>query len=373
MSGIGSIEDLIGKALSGELNVREVPDYSKRELIVPIDVSMPWAKDGIPMSVGCDLSMLRMNAGEEKLVVKIPGITSDEFTFSEEGLRLLGHATGYKVDFIKKMPLNLQADIINHCCMQHRNQIVQLSGYNNIIDQLSPGWRHLCSHAEVAQLAYNTLTSKLKEVKIESYVVNEGLMILKLSTNRKEKVTAKRGDVLIQGLKVVHRPGINIEVAQFIKRLECENGMTSECQQFPWINQKCGSLQDQLDFLVKGIYNSLDGFKQVVEKAKEMAATPIHGEPREALLVRAKSMKIPIKYTQHLVDAYDAEPGATEWDMLNALTRFGTHSRAPGVTAEFREAIQTSAGSWTASFDLVNARMPRSIAEFVGADIINNN
>lgn len=77
-------------------------------------------------------------------------------------------------------------------------------------------------------------------------------------------------------------------------------------------------------------------------------------------------MGLPQRYWPALLAAFDEEPGDTEWDMLNAFTRLGTHNNLGSTSRN----VQRAAGDWVGNFEMVTARLPRPMAQAVGAEIL---
>jgi hypothetical protein len=174
--------------------------------------------------------------------------------------------------------------------------------------------------------------------------------------------------VLSLGMLVEHAYGVFLGASLYVERLSCLNGMTTTKQAFQWkMSAGAGAQRSQLDWVLVGVANALAAFDDVVEKARMMAAVSVGGDAERMLLERARAMRLPRGYDDALLAAWRVEPDQTEWGMLNAFTRFATHSDT--LNDRQRASLQHTAGEWAERFDMVSARLPRPIAEAVGASI----
>ena len=109
-------------------------------------------------------------------------------------------------------------------------------------------------------------------------------------------------------------------------------------------------------------------FDNLVSKARAMAADEFVGDAHEILTNRARTLGVPIGLVPGVLAAFDEEPGGTEWDLMNAVTRFATHDDR--VSPRQKEAFQETSGHWVDEYDRVTAKLPRRMASRIGASII---
>jgi hypothetical protein len=367
MSGIAN---LIGKKLEEKNEVR-ITSGAGREPCVKVDVTQPWAAVAMPNSIGVDMCMSRVVIDDtgENLCLEMPNGQLGP-AFDKEGLRLLGHHTGFKVDFIHKLPINMQADVVSEMMRQHRSQDFQFVG-DDKINSVSPGWRDIAGHPEVCQVAYDAMkiASKSTDVEVRNFRKdNTGMSCWFVMHSISDSVTKQRGDVIRAGIALKHRYGSLLQASLFIDRLVCLNGMVVTQEGFSWAQRGDGNINRQMDYLVFAVNEAVDNFPTLINRAKSMANTTIDGDPRDALLARARAMKIDPKYFPDIISAYEIEGGSNEWMMLQAITRWATHNNV--LEADKRDNVLASSGSWAYDFDLVNARLPRPLAERFGAQIM---
>lgn len=363
-------------------------------ILVDIDLNAPWAGWPMPEVVPTKMEYLRVN------VDKIYMPSGGERLIIEDNAGMVGYPTssaihdlsirvGFPWDFISKLPLRLQSEVINSRIAEARKTGVTMTrqpmlttgsdgllvpreeGYRTVTN-VSPGWRGILRHGEVAQKAYNMTRDVYGAdgVTIKTARLTDSGMEVRLQTNRTEEVSRGGrglGDVISLGLLIMHRYGVELAVKLYVERLICLNGMTSSTWAFEWKSVATGSPRDQLDGMCIGVANALVAFDGVVDKARTMANTPLEGDAERMLLERARAMRLPQTHHEDLLSAWRQEPVTTEWGMLNAFTRFATHS--PGLNDRQRLSFQQTAGDWTTNFDMVSARLPRPIAEAVGASI----
>lgn len=349
---------------------------SRTTPVISITPDRPWSHIPMPESVGFNITSGRVAYDDQRDSIRLvmpDGSVGPEFT--EEGIRSLGHLVGYRTDFIRKLMPATRVTVINEMIMQHRDQIIQCIGHNGEISTIAPGWRDVVGHSEIIETAYNALRGSTLAMKQDVDVrsidqIDSATMVCKIMANKQSKITAKKGDVLRAGIKIEYRYASLLKVSLYIERLICENGMESGSEVYTWTNNNKGvtNIVEQLDYITMAIADCSARFDAIVNRSIQMSETVVEGDPRNALLARARAMKIDPKYTPDILQAFDAEEGNTEWHMLNAITRFATHSKV--INDLYRTRVQSGAGVWVDKFDLVNCRMPRPIAEKFGAQIM---
>lgn len=359
-----------------------VVDISRIEPGVEIDADKPWASFPLPTGVRANIHSAKMKpnmAGEGDneymagLRLEIEGV--DRGSVDKEAARELGRMIGFKIDFVEKIGSTdpqLAAQVVNHVIGQYRPQVMAFIVEGDRVRDICPGWRDAASHAEVCQAAYNALAAHVegKEIQVDKCKIDgDGHLELLLTYDAGTgQVTPKEGDYLRAGVRVTHRFGSEVKCGLYTKRCICDNGMTVETTAYGWSSKGAGAVADQLVYVGTQVVAALNGFDALVANCRKMAETKIQADPQAALKERMRQMGVPMKYLPAVVEAFGNEPGDTEWDMLNAITRFATH--AMGIGRNMRDALMEASGCWVRDFDVVKARMPRSIARRVGAEII---
>lgn len=354
-----------------------------KEPSLPIDKKKPWADFPVPQGVLMNIhdavvtpNMVTVGEGDETKQVmsglRLTAKGEDLGVIDREAARELGRMVGFKVDFVDKLSSapELATQVVNHMIGEYRPQLMMFAGDAERVRDVCPGWRATTSHSEVCQKAWNVMDGSYKDVEVRTCQVNrDGSMELILTTDvGKGQVTKAVGDYLKGGIRVTHRYGTDIKVGLFVERLSCLNGMTSCSTSYSWTTRGAGSIEAQLAYLEVQAFASMEKLDALVANAKKMAATKVSGDPEQAIKERMKQMGVPAKYLESVLDAFKQEPGDTEWHMLNSITRFATHSM--GIGRGLREALMEGSGDWVRQFDVVKARMPRSIARRVGAEIL---
>jgi hypothetical protein len=358
-----------------------------REPSIPIDESKPWAQFAKPQGVLMNIqdaviapNMTTVtkgegeNAREEQIMagLRLTAKGEDLGVIDREAVRELGRMIGFKVDFIDKLSGNpaLACQVVNHMIGEYRPQLMMFAGDGERVRDVCPGWRETASHAEVAQKAYDVMAAQYPDVHIKTCSVgNDGHLELILTVDvGNGQITPQAGDYLKGGIRVTHRYGTEVKVGLFAERLICTNGLTACSTTYGWTARGAGSVTAQLAYLETQIIESMGRFQALVDNAKKMAETKVSGDPERAIKERMKQMGVPARHLDAILDAFRQEPGDTEWHMLNAITRFATH--ALGIGRNLREALMEGSGDWVQQFDVVKARIPRSIANRVGAEIL---
>ncbi len=336
-----------------------------RELKVEIDRSQPWGEWPRPSFAPVPLHSLEFFARDGAMIAHNPDL--GEMPVTAQALADLGGKVTFPTEFVQKLPLGLQASVINDRVRSHNDGEVGLVLHDGRLTDLLPSAREMLAYSETAQVAYDTITQALGEVNVEGAFATESGLVMKLLTDIQQPVTRKVGDVLQAGICVRQDYGDTTEVELYLRRLVCLNGMTRTAGEFRWNRKAEGTRRHQAVWLQEGIVGALGAYENVLNQARRMSETAVEGDPEEALLERARSLGIPRRHHDDLLHAYRAEPEPTEWGMLNAVTRLATHTALPG---DLGQRLQAGAGAWADGFDLVTARMPRPVAVRVGARII---
>lgn len=349
-----------------------------------IDKNKPWSKFAPPQGVLMNvqdatvvpnMATVQKDGKDEEVMagLRLTAKGEDLGVFDREAVRELGRMIGFKVDFVDKLSSDpaLACQVVNHMIGEYRPQLMLFAGDGERVRDVCPGWRETASHAEVCQKAWDVLNERFKDVEVKTCDVDKsGHLEFVLTVDAGSgQVTKKAGDYLKGGVRVTHRYGTEVKVGLFVERLVCENGMTSSSTTYSWTSRGAGSVSAQLDYLAVQAIDSMAKFEALVKNAKKMAATKVTGDPEQAIKERMRQMGVPARHLDGILEAFRLEPGDSEWHMLNAITRFATHTL--GIGRSLREALMEGSGDWVRQFDVVKARIPRSIATRVGAEIIS--
>lgn len=358
--------------------------------LVDIDPDKPWGAWPTPEAVPSAIRDIRLevdrrympSGGARLAVFDKAGMVGYPTTAA---LSDLSTRVGFPSDFVAKLPLDLQALVINDRISECRetNMTMTRQPYRIAVEgggladhpdyktvtNISPGWRGILPHGAVAQTAYDIVVSVygVQGTTVAKARLLDAGMELRLQTNYTAPVTRRVGDVVSLGVRVAHKYGIELAVSLYIERLACLNGMTAVSSAFEWKSRQVGGPQAQLEWLMVGVANALAGFDAVVTKAQAMSRVNVEGDAERSLIERARAMRLPRGQDDALLAAWRQEPDPTEWGFLNAFTRLATHGEE--LNDRQRAAMQATAGRWAESFDMVNARLPRPLAEAVGASI----
>jgi hypothetical protein len=329
---------------------------------------MPWHSWTTPRIITTTMDQLSVRDLDGGLMLAHNGEVQGPAT--RRGLQELSWKVGFDAGFIlDKLPRQIGSEVINHRIGAYRaDKEVAVILEDNQFTAFLPSARQILPYAETAQTAYETMREAFGEVQIDhASVAGQGGMNLRLLTDLDQPITRRVGDSLQMGILVRQDYGETIDVSLYLRRLICLNGMTSNQTQFSWQNKFEGSREHQRTWLSSSIAEALGAYEGIVDRSRQMASTRFEGDPESALRERARAMGFPARHLPALFAAYAEEPGQSEWDLLNAVTRVATHA---GLPNNLGPRLQTVAGDWARSFDVVTARMPRPLAVSVGARIL---
>lgn len=371
-----------------------------------IDQNQPWAAWPIPTRISSESNKMTVRptvneTGQMRLGIHHVN-AANEWQFdgglSESALEDLSKRVQFPRDFVSKLPVALQADVINArfsalaentpLSIVTQPQLLHVADgpdinslrsashpdAPHIVTNVSAGQRDAVPHPYVAQHAYDVICDMCRgaqNVTIATSRLLDGGMSLRFRTSFSEEITAGGravGDVLSLGIELQHRYGSLLEVYLYIERLICLNGMTSSRKEFEWKQALTGNQPEQLEWVRTGISQAVLEWPNIITRSRRMAATPLGGTPERAVAERATAMGLRTAQVMQVIEAFRQEPMPTEWGALNAITRWATHS--PKITREQQSRVQITAGNWIAEYDICTARLPRSLANAVGASII---
>lgn len=334
---------------------------------------LPWEEWTEPQFVPADLGGLRVRPEGSDLVLYAGA--QEGFDGAERlgaatpsGLHDFAHALDFPVDFVNKLPLDLRASVINSRVEAAREREVSPVLEDGRWTAFVRGARQILPYRETAQLTWDTVREIVgDQLTIDHAGIGTRGLTLTLLTGVERPITRRVGDILSAGIQVRQDYGGSHEVSLFTRRLICLNGMTGGHNEWHWSRPSESSAEHQRLWLREGVVAALGSFQGLVDRAREMAETPVEGEPEEALIERARALGVPRRHHSALLDAWRQEEDASEWGMVNALTRMATHNGLPG---DLGRRLQRTAGEWTGNFDIVTARLPLPVAQRVGARII---
>jgi hypothetical protein len=337
-----------------------------RENTVEIDANRPWSGWGNLEAVSADIKDIRIGYQQEAgFDVRL----GDEvIARADRGIiEALGLHARFPVDFVTKLTPDLQVAIMNDRVSSLPKKDMSVVVRDGAAVNLMPRWRDIVNPAEMAQTAYNAMAS-LGDTSVMSASFNGESMQVRLITEEATAVTEVEGDALRFGIELIYKPSEIIEVNLYNTRIRCDNQFVSSNQAYGWSQRNIGTADAQMSWVGVGITTALEQRQEIVNRARTMAGTQIQGDPRDALRERVRALGLN-RYYNRILEAFEQEPGTTEWAMLNALTRFATHDEELGQSV--RNRIQRGSGGWVENFDLVNARLPRQLAMRAGAEILN--
>jgi hypothetical protein len=351
-----------------------VPSPNGEGSLVTIDPDQPWAGWEVPdqhMGMLNNVIATERDGAIQLALVDPDSPTDDWIALGSVGgpaLKQMSSYCGFPVDFVQKLPAALRAEVITD-----RARTANYHGFTFLtrhgeLTNLMPDWREILPYSHAAQFAYDRLRSRLGDVTVEEARIGGERMRLLLFTPVERPITPAVGDILQLGLEVRHDYSRALEVQVYARRLACINGMTTLQQQFQWTHRTLGTAEHQLNWLGEGIDGAIRAYDELVQRATLMAQTRFEGEAHTVLAERARALRIANRLVPRIMDAFDQEPGETEWHLVNAITRFGTHSE--DISDRQRDVLLNTAGEFTRQFELVDARLPQHVAQRVGAHII---
>lgn len=340
----------------------------------------PWSGWPAPRFYAENLSECRIVSSEDENDLRLVGSEGQDIGgIDAEGLQSLGKIVGFPGMFVAEKLSAPTAVTVLEEVMQNASEGKQVVFITEPIFEGVPeegeivvgvinSARELFSYSETAEIAYQTMLaicpdSSIKTVKCSSH--QDGLDLSFLSPVEQE-ITPAVGDILGMGIRVTQQYTGTTSVSLFTQRLACLNGMTRNAQSFSWSSRIERTREHQELWLKASILDAVDQFDNVVARARKMAEVKVAGDMHKALIERATAMGIGKRAHKALIDAFDAEPGDTEWHLLNAFTRLATHG---GLSRSVADHMLNCSGEWVAGFDLCTARLPRRIAVNVGASI----
>lgn len=284
-------------------------------------------------------------------------------------MKELGWSAGFPAPFIAKLRPETRIAVMNERIQEARDRDVTLVSEGGVVTNFLAGWRGVLPYRESAEVAYETLEREgFTGITVPDVQQGDGQMTLRLLTDRQQPITPAVGDVLEQGIEVRHCYGTGIIASLYARRLACLNGMTSTQREFEWRSRGEGTTEHQRSWLRNSVADAVGHFQRLVENARRMSETTFGGNPRDVLQEHARAVRLPGRFFEDLMDAFNEEPGNTYWHVANAFTRLATHGNR--LNDRNRRRLSLAMGTYGEEFDLVRCRLPRPIAERMGAEIL---
>ena len=325
---------------------------------------LPWHDLPEPRFYPATLGGRRTEAREEALVL-FHG--DDELGVGERaGLHALSNEIVQPADFLGKLPPPLRAQVYNARIAAARDREVLVVLEGGRFTGLMPGGRGVLTYRETCNLAHETVAAVVPGVTVDRFTAGADGLELRLVTDLVRPVTRRVGDALAAGVQVRQHYSGEQSVGLYTKRLICLNGMTSARADFSWANRRELSAPHQRQWLRDGVVAALGAYQGLVARAERMAAVTVDA-PEEALAERAAAIGAPRALLPALRAAWREEEDATEWGIINSLTRLATHG---GLPRSLGRRLQHAAGEWVQNFEIVDCRLPRPVAERCGAQNI---
>jgi hypothetical protein len=326
---------------------------------------LPWSDWPTPRPVAATLRDMQLELREGKIILETD---EEEVTVTPEGLKCISYYAQYPTDFVLKLKPQTMVDVVNERIEQAQDRELTLMIEGDKLTQILPQTRNMLGYAETAQITYDALLQRFGSVEVrDAYARADKMGARFLIPGFEQPITPAVGDTVRAGIAVYSSYATSIYASLFTERLVCTNGMTTSHDDFKWRNRSAADPQAQMVWLQQAIHNALNSFQNMVERSRQMAETRFEGDYRAVLTQHARAMRLPTRYLAQLIAFFEQEPGDTEWHILNAFTRLATWGDLPENTAL---GIMRSSGDWAANFEIVTARLPRPIANQVGANII---
>jgi len=334
---------------------------------VPVEEEHPWSRWPESRTMPISLNELEVNLNETGGYAVSAG-GRDLGYASHQSLRELGWHTQFPVDFIEKLTPNTAVTVMNDRIQSTPARQFTAYVHGDSFTNLVPGHREVLPYQETAQFFYDGLRDMLElDVTVDVAQCQESGMYCRFVTPIEEPVTPAVGDILNMGVEVRQCYGTSTQVALYTRRLVCLNGMTANASEFSWKFRANSSRQHQLEWAQDSLASAMVAYRRVVDRSRVMANTTFDGDYVSVLREHARAMRLPARFLPQLTEMFEQEPGNTEWHILNAFTRLATHGELP---RNISRTLGASAGDWAANFEVVTARLPRPVANFVGAHIL---
>ena len=331
--------------------------------------SKPWDTWPALSTRTVPLGLLEVKEAEGRLNLTGPEGPLGRFT---DGVGFaLGWEAHFPYDFVKSLSPGVPAIVLNERLARERNRDLTLVMEDDQVSCLVPSGRELLDAATLADVTYSAL-QPLGNLTIQKAELDGHRMRLQLLTPREERVTRVKDDVLQMGVDVYQQYGQPMQFRLSTLRLVCLNGMTAFLTEYTWKDREARTRDAQIAWVRETIGQIQQSFGVLVERARLMANTPLQGEPILAFQATAHALGVRRDNLRNMAQAdFNTERelvGNNQWALANAFTRFATHRT--DQPAQFRRDLAFRAGQWMATDQLVIAELSRTVAQSVGARIL---
>lgn len=338
----------------------------------PINPALPWSQWENPVAESIILGEIEAVSQTNGLALSIH--KNDPVPLSPRGLVELGRKFQFPPDFLSGLAQDdpdLAASVINRVMLRGKlSDDAQILYEGGQVVGLINGWRPMVSAQTLINSAYESVCERFDddsiEIKLSEYVNGQArarFLFPKYGEVRPNRV----GDVLRAGIEMLVKPGEEIDGGIYTERLSCLNGATCAQTKFSWAKRSEITGDSQIQWVKAFAAGVVEEFDQIVDKAREMASIVVE-RPEFALRARMKALRVNKSHHDGILAAFAEDEGNTEWDMINAITRYATHNE--NLDTSTRSQLQSGAGDAIYTFDLCVAELPRQVARRVGATIL---
>lgn len=360
--------------LTGEV-VESSGDLAVAENAVP----KPW--DGWPNPEFLTTRMNHLGAAvdDDGEMVFTQSNAEGEMTLGKATKRCLENLSWhvfYPTEFVEKLSPPTAAAVVSERIKACRDRELVIAKEGAHLVNLAFKHHEMIPLREVADVAWETMEVFFPALEVISCENGGGGMVLRIGSPRMERtVTTRKGDALRFGVEVRYGYGERMKVSLYTTRLVCLNGMVADQAEWGWSKTTEGTVSHQKDWLRARVEEMIPRFETTIERAKLMSERALpEGTIKELAEQFARQHSIQIRNVPMVVDAWnrmnEEEEGVarTEWDLLNAFTRAGTHDER--ISLDQRESMLVRAGAAMRDNEIVTARLRRATAERVRAEII---
>ena len=343
------------------------------------EVPMPWNEWPDPEFLQTRMNHLGTDVDEDgnmRFVQDNAEGTTPLGIVSERSLENLAWHVFYPTEFVQKLSPPVAAAVVNERIKACRDRELVLAKEGDFIVNLAFKHHEMIPMKDVAQLTWDTMGLFFPQLELIHHEQAVGGMVVRIGSPLLERdVTTRKGDALRFGIEVSYGYGERMKVSLYTTRLVCLNGMVADQAEWGWSKKTEGTVSHQQDWLRARVEEMVPRFEATVERAQLMATRVLpEGTIKELAEQFARQHSIQVRNVPMVVDAWnrmqEEEEGVarTEWDLLNAFTRAGTHDDR--LSLDQRESLLVRSGAALRDNEIVTARLRRATAERVRAEIL---
>jgi hypothetical protein len=344
------------------------------ERSVDIQSDKPWSSWPQPKTVEVALRDLVVENKSGSLVLKSSEIENEIKIADQQALQQLGWNVGFPADFVSKLDSDLAKEVINSRILSaasdaknRKLNFITEGDEEQELKAITSTRRSAISHRVAAQAFFDAFSEKFEEATVDYTYIN-GRSTVRLLAGVQSEITSGVGDIISHGAELNHVYGNELELSTYANRLVCLNGAYSPVGKASHRSASEVTIDAQIDWIFNTISEIDKIFEDNINRSREMAATTFTGSWREALRTRMKAMGVPSRFYNEVYEAFEQEPGQTEWHLYNAVTRAATHSEK--IDRSNGRRIQSLAGSYVHGFELVTAKVPGIVAKAGGFELV---